>query len=105
MKSTIGGRARRCLATAVPAWCEHENPEETPSGLTSSVCRQRAGGKQRRINPQMKVGCMLAMVAPVSRYSCKPEDVMFARRGRCVNATSLPMCSCAAITVYVLNGA
>ncbi|OSG03046.1 family 1 glycosylhydrolase, partial [Salmonella enterica] len=32
----------------------------------------------RRINPQMKVGCMLAMVA-LYPFSCKPEDVMFAQ--------------------------
>ena len=31
-----------------------------------------------RINPEMKVGCMLAMV-PLYPYSCKPEDVMFAQ--------------------------
>ncbi|MDI5568687.1 hypothetical protein MJI47_29080, partial [Salmonella enterica subsp. enterica serovar Kentucky] len=30
------------------------------------------------INPQMKVGCMLAMVA-LYPFSCKPEDVMFAQ--------------------------
>lgn len=32
----------------------------------------------RRINPEMKVGCMLAMV-PLYPFSCKPEDVMFAQ--------------------------
>jgi beta-glucosidase/6-phospho-beta-glucosidase/beta-galactosidase len=32
----------------------------------------------RRINPEMKVGCMLAMVA-LYPFSCKPEDVMFAQ--------------------------
>jgi 6-phospho-beta-glucosidase len=32
----------------------------------------------RRINPQMQVGCMLAMVA-LYPFSCKPEDVMFAQ--------------------------
>jgi 6-phospho-beta-glucosidase len=30
-----------------------------------------------RINPEMKIGCMLAMV-PLYPFSCKPEDVMFA---------------------------
>ena len=32
----------------------------------------------RRINPEMKVGCMLAMV-PLYPYSCNPDDVMFAQ--------------------------
>lgn len=31
-----------------------------------------------RINPEMKVGCMLAMV-PLYPYSCNPDDVMFAQ--------------------------
>ncbi len=32
-----------------------------------------------RINPEMKVGCMLAMV-PLYPYSCNPDDVMFAQK-------------------------
>ncbi len=32
----------------------------------------------RRINPEMKVGCMLAMV-PLYPYCCNPDDVMFAQ--------------------------
>ncbi len=56
----------------------------------------------RRINPDMQVGCMLAMVA-LYPYSCKPEDVMFARSG-CASATSLPTSSCAVTyPSYVLN--
>lgn len=51
----------------------------------------------RRINPEMKVGCMLAMV-PLYPYCCNPDDVMFAQESMRETATSLPMCSYAAIT-------
>ncbi|XPE69693.1 hypothetical protein ACNKHP_09355 [Shigella boydii] len=44
----------------------------------------------------MKVGRMPAMV-PLYPYSCNPDDVMFAQESM-PNATSLPMCSYAAIT-------
>ncbi|MCL7651867.1 6-phospho-beta-glucosidase [Klebsiella pneumoniae] len=43
--------------------------------LVASALAVKAG---RRINPDMQVGCMLAMVA-LYPYSCKPEDVMFAQ--------------------------
>lgn len=71
----------RCLATAAPAWsipsmktrkrpCTVLHHQFVASALAVKAARQ--------INPQMQVGCMLAMV-PLYPFSCKPEDVMFAR--------------------------
>ncbi|WP_139382260.1 family 1 glycosylhydrolase, partial [Salmonella enterica] len=59
---------------------EHENPEETMYQVLHHqfVASALAVKAARRINPQMKVGCMLAMVA-LYPFSCKPEDVMFAQ--------------------------
>lgn len=60
-------------------YTEHDNPEETMYRAASPVCRQRPAVKAaRRINPEMKVGCMLAMV-PLYPYCCNPDDVMFAQ--------------------------
>ncbi len=49
--------------------------------LTSSVCRQRAGGKSgtSRINPQMKWVVCWRWSRCMRLFSCKPEDVMFAQ--------------------------
>lgn len=52
----------------------------------------------RRINPEMKVGCMLAMV-PLYPYCCNPDDVMFAQESmretlrlyRCAATRLLPV--------------
>ncbi len=78
-------------------YTEHDNPEETMYRccITSSW-PALAVKAARRINPDMQVGCMLAMVA-LYPYSCKPEDVMFAQ-SRCASATSLPTSSCAVTT-------
>lgn len=61
-------------------YTEHENPEETMYQVLHHqfVASALAVKAARRINPQMKVGCMLAMVA-LYPFSCKPEDVMFAQ--------------------------
>ncbi len=60
-------------------YTEHENPEETMyQVLHHQFVASALAVKARRINPQMKVGCMLAMVA-LYPFSCKPEDVMFAQ--------------------------
>ncbi len=55
----------RCSVTAAPAWCipSMKTRRDDVPGAASPVCRQRPGGETaRRINPEMKVGCMLAMV-------------------------------------------
>ena len=56
----------RCSVTAAPAWLytEHENPEETMYQVLHHqfVASALAVKAARRINPEMKVGCMLAMV-------------------------------------------
>ena len=61
-------------------YTEHENPEETMYQVLHHqfVASALAVKAARRINPEMKVGCMLAMVA-LYPFSCKPEDVMFAQ--------------------------
>lgn len=61
-------------------YTEHENPEETMYQVLHHqfVASALAVKAARRINPDMQVGCMLAMVA-LYPYSCKPEDVMFAQ--------------------------
>ncbi len=76
----------------------HDNPEETMyrvlhHQLVASALAVKAA---RRINPDMQVGCMLAMVA-LYPYSHKPEDVMFAQIDARA-ATSLPTSSCAVTT-------
>ncbi len=58
----------RCSVTAAPAWCipSMRTGRDDVSGAASPVCRQRPGGEAaRRINPEMKVGCMLAMVPSI----------------------------------------
>ncbi len=62
-------------------YTEHDNPEETMYQVLHHqfVASALAVKAARRINPEMKVGCMLAMVA-LYPFSCKPEDVMFAHR-------------------------
>ena len=77
-------------------YTEHENPEETMYQVLHHqfVASAPAVKAARRINPEMKVGCMLAMVA-LYPFSCKPEDVMFAQNP-CASAMSLPMFSCVA---------
>lgn len=61
-------------------YTEHDNPEETMYQVLHHqfVASALAVKAARRINPDMQVGCMLAMVA-LYPYSCKPEDVMFAQ--------------------------
>lgn len=61
-------------------YTEHENPEETLYQVLHHqfVASALAVKAARRINPEMKVGCMLAMV-PLYPFSCKPEDMMFAQ--------------------------
>nr|WP_077695827.1 6-phospho-beta-glucosidase BglA [Escherichia coli] len=61
-------------------YTEHENPEETMYQVLHHqfVASALAVKAARRINPEMKVGCMLAMV-PLYPYSCNPDDVMFAQ--------------------------
>ncbi len=61
-------------------YTDYENPEETMYRVLHHqfVASALAVKAARRINPQMQVGCMLAMVA-LYPFSCKPEDVMFAR--------------------------
>lgn len=61
-------------------YTEHENPEETMYQVLHHqfVASATAVKAARRINPEMKVGCMLAMV-PLYPYSCNPDDVMFAQ--------------------------
>ncbi|EIJ9339128.1 family 1 glycosylhydrolase [Escherichia coli] len=69
-------------------YTEHDNPEETMYQVLHHqfVASALAVKAARRINPEMKVGCMLAMV-PLYPYSCNPDDVMFAqesmREGTC----------------------
>ena len=59
---------------------EQENPEETMYQVLHHqfVASALAVKAARRINPEMKVGCMLAMV-PLYPYCCNPDDVMFAQ--------------------------
>lgn len=61
-------------------YTEHENPEETMYQVLHHqfVASALAVKAAHRINPEMKVGCMLAMV-PLYPYSCNPDDVMFAQ--------------------------
>ncbi|MGC0705581.1 6-phospho-beta-glucosidase BglA [Escherichia coli] len=61
-------------------YTEHENPEETMYQVLHHqfVASALAVKAARRINPEMKVGCMLAMV-PLYPYCCNPDDVMFAQ--------------------------
>ncbi|STJ78906.1 6-phospho-beta-glucosidase [Escherichia coli] len=61
-------------------YTEHDNPEETMYQVLHHqfVASALAVKAARRINPEMKVGCMLAMV-PLYPYSCNPDDVMFAQ--------------------------
>lgn len=61
-------------------YTEHENPEETMYQVLHHqfVASALAVKAARRINLEMKVGCMLAMV-PLYPYSCNPDDVMFAQ--------------------------
>lgn len=61
-------------------YTEHENPEETMYQVLHHqfVASALAVKAARQINPEMQVGCMLAMVA-LYPFSCKPEDVMFAQ--------------------------
>ena len=61
-------------------YTEHENPEETMYQVLHHqfVASALAVKAARRLNPEMKVGCMLAMV-PLYPYSCNPDDVMFAQ--------------------------
>jgi hypothetical protein len=61
-------------------YTEHQNPEETMYQVLHHqfVASALAVKAARRINPEMQVGCMLAMVA-LYPFSCKPEDVMFAQ--------------------------
>ncbi len=62
-------------------YTEHDNPEQTlyqvmHHQFIASALAVKIG---HQINPEMKIGCMLAMV-PLYPYSCKPEDVMFAQQ-------------------------
>ncbi|EPI8443874.1 6-phospho-beta-glucosidase BglA, partial [Escherichia coli] len=61
-------------------YTEHDNPEETMYQVLHHqfVASALAVKAARRINPEMKVGCMLAMV-PLYPYCCNPDDVMFAQ--------------------------
>ncbi|MGQ7174062.1 family 1 glycosylhydrolase, partial [Escherichia sp. R-CC3] len=61
-------------------YTEHENPEETMYQVLHHqfVASALAVKAARRINPEMKVGCMLAMV-PLYPYCCNTDDVMFAQ--------------------------
>ncbi|EHO8098339.1 6-phospho-beta-glucosidase BglA [Escherichia coli] len=65
-------------------YTEHENPEETMYQVLHHqfVASALAVKAARRINPEMKVGCMLAMV-PLYPYCCNPDDVLneWERRG------------------------
>lgn len=59
----------------------YPNPRETSfqsahHELLASALTVRAA---RRINPDFKIGCMLAMI-PIYPYSCRPEDVMLAKK-------------------------
>ncbi|MGQ7113835.1 family 1 glycosylhydrolase, partial [Escherichia sp. TWPC-MK] len=58
-------------------YTEHENPEETMYQVLHHqfVASALAVKAARRINPEMKVGCMLAMV-PLYPYCCNPDDVI-----------------------------
>ncbi len=69
------------VASALAVKAEHENPEETMYQVLHHqfVASALAVKAARRINPEMKVGCMLAMV-PLYPYSCNPDDVMFAQK-------------------------
>ena len=75
-------------------YTEHDNPEETMYRccITSLSPAPLAVKAARRINPEMKVGCMLAMV-PLYPYCCNPDDVMFAQG---VDARTLRLYRCAA---------
>lgn len=62
-------------------YTEQTNPEQTlyqvmHHQFLASALAVKIG---HRINPQMKIGCMLAMV-PLYPCSCKPEDVMYAQQ-------------------------
>ncbi|POP46247.1 6-phospho-beta-glucosidase [Superficieibacter electus] len=59
---------------------DHDNPQETMYQVLHHqfVASALAVKAARRINPEMQVGCMLAM-SPVYPFSCKPEDVMSAQ--------------------------
>ncbi len=61
-------------------YTEHENPEQTMYQVMHHqfVASAMAVKIGHQINPEMKIGCMLAMV-PLYPFSCKPEDVMFAQ--------------------------
>ncbi|XPE57160.1 family 1 glycosylhydrolase [Shigella flexneri] len=87
-------------ATAAPAWFTPSmktlKKPCTRCCTTSSSASALAVKAARRINPEMKVGCMLAMVA-LYPFSCKPEDVM-CRPGVDRERYVFTTCSCAATT-------
>ena len=57
---------------------ENENPEETMYQVVHHqlVAAAKATVEGHKINPNFKIGCMVAMV-PLYPFSCKPEDIMF----------------------------
>lgn len=62
-------------------YTEHDNPEQTlyqvmHHQFIASALAVKVG---HRINPEMKIGCMLAMV-PLYPFSCKPEDILFTQQ-------------------------
>ncbi len=69
-----------CYCCSGVIYSEHENPEQV---MYQSLHHQFVGSAKvvklgREINPDFKIGCMIAMV-PLYPWSCNPDDIMYAQ--------------------------